>query len=214
MQVVIIGASGATGSELMKILIADQQTTKIVALGRRSLDISSDKVEEHIINFDSPLEWEQLVQGDVAFSCLGTTIKKAGSKEVQYKIDYQYQLSFAQAASKNNVSTFILISAFSANSGSRFFYPRMKGELEDAIETLHFKSCLFFRPGLLSRPDSDRSGEKTSENILIFFNKLGLLKNYKPLNVKALAQLMLQYAKQATRGKIIIEADQILKEVK
>lgn len=214
MQVVIIGASGATGSELMKILIADQQTTKIVALVRRALGIRSDKVEEYIINFDSPHEWEQLVQGDVAFSCLGTTIKKAGSKEIQYKIDYQYQLSFAQAASKNNVSTFILISAFSANSGSRFFYPRMKGELEDAIETLPFKNYLFFRPGLLSRPDSDRTSEKTSEYILAFFNKLGLLKNYKPLNVKALAQLMFQYAKQANRGKIIIEADQILKEVK
>jgi len=212
MKAVLIGSTGATGKELLQFLLTNANVTKVTALVRKPLHIRHEKLSEEIIRFDQPETWSQLVNGDMAFSCLGTTLKAAGSKEAQYKVDYEYQLAFAKAAKKNNVSTFILISAGMANANSLVFYSRMKGELEKAIMSLGFESLIIFRPGLLSRPQTDRPGEKRSEALLHFFNRIGLFKALKPLPVKKLAALMLHYGLQAMRGNHIIESAQILRE--
>jgi uncharacterized protein YbjT (DUF2867 family) len=214
MKAILIGATGATGSELLHLLLADNTISEVVALVRRALLIQHPKLRTEVINFDEEQTWQHLVTGGVAFSCLGTTLKAAGSKEAQYKVDYTYQYSFARAAKENGVPKFLLVSAGMANPKSMFFYARMKGGLEASIQMLDFENLTIFRPGLLSRPQTDRTGEKVSESILSFFNRIGLLKKQAPLPVNKLAQLMLVCAKQNKTGEQIIEPAGILEAVK
>ena len=137
---------------------------------------------------------------------MGTTLKAAGSKEAQWAIDYEANLEFAKAARENGVNTLVLISASGANSASRLFYQRMKGELEQAIIALNFPRLIIFRPPLLIRPNSDRLGEKIAERILHGFDRIGLMKSQRPLAVEKLAQAMLKaallsYHEQASYSK-------------
>ena len=214
MKAIVIGATGATGKELLQLLLQDESIKEVKALVRKPLSLQQEKLQVHVIHFDQPDQWQDLVTGDIAFSCLGTTLKAAGSKEAQYQVDYEYQLAFARAARANGVPRFVLISAGMADPKSLVFYSRMKGELEQAIRALGFENVTIFRPGLLSRPDTDRAGERVSESVLRFFNKLGLLKKLAPLPVHQLATLMLRYGKQKNKGVQVLESKQILSEVK
>ena len=86
----VIGATGATGTELVAQLIEDNHFNSVVVFSRRSLSISHPKLTCHIVDFENPQSWAHLVQGDVLFSALATTLKQAGSQKEQYKIDYTY----------------------------------------------------------------------------------------------------------------------------
>lgn len=94
---------------------------------RRDLGLRHEKLKIHVIDFDKPKQWKHLVKGDVLFSCLGTTLKAAGSKEAQWKIDYEYQYQFAKAARENDVDKYVLVSTSLASPDFLFFYTRMKG---------------------------------------------------------------------------------------
>lgn len=214
MKAVIIGATGATGKELLDLLIDENTVTEVVALVRKSLSVRHPKLKEIIVDFDTIEKWTESINGDIAFSCLGTTLKMAGSKEAQYKVDYHYQYEFAKIAKSNNIPTFVLISSSTANAKSFMYYSKMKGELEDIVETLNFESFIIFRPGPLVRSNSDRIGEKIGVSVISGLNKIGLFRNMAPLNVKNLAKLMLQYAIKPPKGKTVLESGRILTEIK
>ncbi|WP_085535772.1 NAD(P)H-binding protein [Massilibacteroides vaginae] len=213
MEAIIIGGSGATGAELLQLLLKDQAVNKVIALVRKPLRYTHEKLEQAVVDFNNYSSWAHLVKGDVAFSCMGTTLKVAGSKEAQYQVDYHYQLAFARAAKENHVPTFLLISSSSANPRAMFFYARMKGELEQAVESMGFKSFIIFRPGPLIRPETDRKGEKIAEHVIRFFNSIGLFRGFRPLPVKELAYLMLHYASNPPSGQHVLESDKILSEI-
>ena len=187
----VIGATGATGTELVHQLIEDNHFASVVVFSRRALSISHTKLTCHIVDFDNPQSWSDLVKGDVLFSALATTLKQAGSQKEQYKIDYTYQYQTAATAAANGVANYVLVSAMGANAKSLLFYPRIKGELDNAASALPFKQIHIFRPGfLLRQPDKIRPMEKLGIAIIHFFNKLGLFKSQKPLPVEVLAQKM------------------------
>lgn len=180
-KAIIIGATGLVGGQLLQELLKDNQFSEVLVLGRRSVNIQHAKLTEHLIDFDQPNAYGHLVQGDVLFSCLGTTLKKAGSKERQWKIDYDYQYEMAQAAQKNQVATYVLVSSSGANSKSKVFYSRMKGELEEAIQKLQFSRLLIFQPSLLLGDREEvRKGEKIGEFIGVFLTRY-IMKKYKPI---------------------------------
>jgi uncharacterized protein YbjT (DUF2867 family) len=188
----VIGATGLVGSQLVQQLLQDNRFQRVIVFVRRSTGISHAKLQEHIISFDQPQQWQHLVNGDVLFSTLGTTLRQAGSKEAQYKIDYTYQYQFAQAASVNGVPVYVLVSAAMASPDSRIFYSRMKGELEQAIEQLPFRAVRILRPGML---DGDRKekrvGEKIGLRVLKFLNRFGILKSQKPVPAATVAKAMI-----------------------
>jgi uncharacterized protein YbjT (DUF2867 family) len=187
----VIGATGATGTELVKQLMDDNRYSSVVVFSRRPLLVTGAKLTTHIVDFHNPQAWAHLVQGDVLFSALATTLKQAGSQKEQYKIDYTYQYQTAATAAANGVARYVLISAMGANAKSLLFYPRIKGELDNAASALPFKQIHIFRPGfLLRQPDKIRPMEKLGIAIIHFFNKLGLFKSQKPLPVEVLAQKM------------------------
>ena len=196
MKVNIIGATGATGSELLKLCLKDTAIAQVNIFVRRSPSLEHDKLVVHIIDFDKQETWAHLLKGDVLFSCLGTTLKDAGSKAAQWKVDYEYQFAFAMAAKQNGIENYLLISSAGASPKSWVFYSKMKGQLEEAAKNLQFTSCLIFRPPLLIREGNMRTGEKIGAKVLSFFNKLGLLKSMQPMHVKELAAAMLNSSKQ------------------
>lgn len=195
MKALVIGATGATGSDLVNQLCEDSDFDEIDIFVRRGSDFHHEKVKAHIVDFDHPEEWKHLVKGDVAFSCLGTTLKSAGSKENQKIIDYDYQFNFAKAAKENKVEDYILVSAYGANPDSKIFYSRIKGELEEAVKNLKFEKTTIFKPGMLERKNTDRNGEVFGLKIIKFLNKFGLFKSQKPLPTSILAKAMIVASK-------------------
>ena len=195
MKALVIGATGATGKDLVKQLCQDSDFDEIDIFVRRRSDFHHEKVKAHLVDFDHPEEWKHLVKGDVAFSCLGTTLKSAGSKENQKVIDYDYQFNFAKAAKENNVQDYILVSAYGASPDSKIFYSRIKGELEEAVKNLKFEKTTIFKPGMLERKNTDRNGEVFGLKIIKFLNKLGLFKSQQPLPTEVLAKAMIVASK-------------------
>ena len=195
LHALVLGASGATGRELVKLLLDDSNFNQVSIFVRTVPKISDKKLTIHKIDFTKLNEYKDLIKGDILFSALGTTKKEAGGKKEQYLVDYTYQYEFAKMASDNGVTNYSLVSSTGANSNSSFFYPKIKGELEESVKKLNFKKIDIFQPPMLIRqPDLMRSGEKSGIKFLNAVNKIGILKSQKPLNVKDLALKMIKEA--------------------
>lgn len=200
MKALVIGATGATGKDLVDTLLNDDDFKIVHCFVRRPLEIYHPKLTYHVVDFDRPEEWKNLITGEIAFSSLGTTLKQAGSKEAQKKVDFQYQSDFAKAAKENGVSGLVLVSSYGANPKSKIFYTRIKGQLEEEVKQLHFEHLTIFQPGMLDRKNSNRPGEVLGAKILKFANKLGILESYKPLDTQILAKAMVNAAKIKSSG--------------
>lgn len=211
MHAIIIGATGATGKDLLDLLLKDDSFHQIDIFVRRDVDIQHEKLKVHVIDFDKREQWKHLVKGHVLFSCLGTTLKMAGSKEAQWKIDYDYQYEFAKVARENNVNHYILVSSSFASPHSRFFYPGMKGLLEEAVKTLKFPRLSIFNPPALIRKNSDRANEVAGLKAIQFINKIGLFRSQKPLPTEILAAAMINSAKTKDNGISMLEGKAIWK---
>jgi len=203
LHAIVLGATGATGRELVKYLIKNPKLTKISIFTRKEIGIDDEKLIKHIIDFSCLQNYKNIIKGDILFSALGTTLKDAGSKEKQFLVDYTYQYEFAKIAAQNGVSNYSLVSAQGANSSSRFFYPKIKGELEESIKKLNFTRSHIFQPSFLIRQkDLIRSGEKVAISIFLFLNKFGLFKSMQPISVAFLATIMIDEALNERKEKI------------
>ena len=200
MKALIIGATGATGKDLVTLLLNDNAYSEVHCFVRKPMSITHPKLYAHVVNFETPEAWADLLHGDVAFSCLGTTLAVAGSKEAQWRVDYDYQYAFAQQCKANRVPTFVLVSAAMANAQSKVFYNRMKGQLEEAVKALEFTRLLIFQPSVLVRKGSDRKGEQFGLKMIVLLNKIGLFKRYRPMPTNVLAQRMRREVATATEG--------------
>lgn len=176
MKAIVLGATGAVGLDLVEMLLKDDTFSGVEVFVRRAMPMENGKLTTHIVDFKQLEDWQDMIKGDVVFSCMETTLKAAGSKERQYEIDYTYQLEFAQAAHSNDVAAYILVSSAMANAKSKFFYTRMKGELEDAIQQLHFQQEVIMRPPSLIRKNTTKTNEKLAVAVLKVLNALGLFK--------------------------------------
>lgn len=200
----IIGATGATGQEIVSRLLDDDSCNSVTIFVRKDPNISHEKLLTHSIDFSKIEAYKDLIKGDVLFSCLGTTLKDAGSKEKQYLVDYTYQYEFAKIAAENGVPTYSLISSTGANENSPFFYPKIKGKLEQAIKKLSFKSIQIFQPPTLIRQEGlIRMGEKIGIKLFSGLNYFGLLKSQKPLPVSNLAEKMVEQIKMKNGEKVV-----------
>ena len=209
MKALIIGATGATGKDLVTQLLADDTYSEVHCFVRKPLTFTHTKLHAHVVDFETPEAWADLLRGDVAFSCLGTTLAAAGSKEAQWRVDYDYQYNFAEHCRNNGVPTFVLVSAAGATAQSKLFYNRMKGQLEDAVKALGFPRLLIFQPSILIRSNSDRGGENFTVKVFNFLNKLGILKRYRPMPTAVLAQRMRKEAATVAKGLHTFTLDKI-----
>ena len=209
MKALIIGTTGATGKDLLSQLLADDTYSEVHCFVRKPLALTHPKLYAHVVNFETPEAWTDLLHGDVAFSCLGTTLAVAGSKDAQWRVDYDYQYAFAEHCKNNGVSTFVLVSAAGAKAQSKLFYNRMKGALEEAVKKLNFPRLLIFQPSILIRSNSDRSGENFTVKAFKFLNKLGILKRYRPMPTEILAEKMLSAVYNSPKGTFTFTLNKI-----
>ena len=205
MTALVIGATGATGKDLIAQLLEDATFDKVHVFVRREVDLHHDKLHVHIVDFDKIDEWQHQLQGDVLFSALGTTIKKAGSQEAQWKIDYTYQFEVAKAAKANGVGSLALVSSAWATADSKVFYTRMKGQLEEDVKKLGFKQLSIMRPPSLIRKDTDRFGERVSVKLLQALNTVGILRSIRPMPTSQVAKAMIAMVKEQREGIYILE---------
>ena len=211
MKAIVIGATGAVGKELVRALLDDARYTEVAVFVRRDPGITHPKLTAHVINFEQPDTWRALVTGDVLFSALGTSLKQAGSKEAQRRIDYDYQYMFAEAAHANGVPHLVLLSSLGADSRSSIFYLRLKGELDDAVQRLGFDTVHIVRPPSLIRPEAKRLGETAVVKILQGLNAVGIAKNLAPMSVDTVARCMMEIGTE-NRGDVQIITGQDIRD--
>ncbi len=191
-KAIVIGATGLVGLQLVQLLLRDPRFAEVVIFVRKPSRMQNIKLTEHVVSFDDMENWKDLVQGDVLFSAMGTTLRKAGGKDEQYLVDHTYQYEVAATAAKNGIPVYVLISAAGADPKSKLFYSRMKGELEKAVEPLMFRSIHIIRPGILSGHRGEvRMGEMIGIALMKILSFFPGLHSLKPIPGKIVAQAML-----------------------
>ena len=206
----IVGATGLIGTQLVELLLNSSRYQEVRVLVRKSLDNPHPKLVEVLYNFAQPDPTQ--VTGDDVFCCLGTTMKKAGSKEAFYVVDHEYPLQIARFARRNGATQYLIVTAMGAYPKSTFFYKRVKGEVEQNLRTLGFTSLHIFRPSLLLGDRGERRlGEKIGETVMRFFDPVmvGALKKYRAIDSGKVAQAMLACASQEKAGVFVHESDEL-----
>ncbi len=197
------------GQELVRQLIASDEYNNIIILSRRETGFSSPKLTEHLVDFDHPDQYSEWVHGDHAFCCLGTTMKKAGSKESFRKVDFQYVHDFAEIAATNGVSGFSLISSLGASAKSAVFYSRVKGEIEAAVSALGFQHLNIFRPSLLlGNRQEARPNEEWVYKVYKILDPL-MPKRYKGIQASVVARGMIRESLKDYTGLNLFLSDKI-----
>jgi uncharacterized protein YbjT (DUF2867 family) len=205
MKIALIGATGLVGRNLLETLISTNEIKEILVITRRPLEVSSDKVSEIICkDFDN---LPRNIKADHFISCIGTTIKIAGSKDKFKKVDYDYVVDFAKIAKENKALGFFVVSAAMANSSSFIFYNKVKGQMEEAIEKLELPIFYSYRPSLLI---GDRTVKRSGEQFAInLYNKIGgslpkPLANYLGTKVSSITSKILVDLKDSSSGRHIV----------
>ena len=204
----IAGGSGLVGGELLKKLLADDAFGRVISVGRKTLSLNHLKLTQATVDFTDPAAFAALPAPDAAFSCLGTTIKKAGSKEAFRAVDHDAVLTFAKAAKARGARVFLHVSSMGADSRSGMFYQAVKGQTEEALAGLGFDSVVALQPSIL---DGDRPDSRPLESLGLSIGRaLGpLLGKYRPTPARAVAAAMVAAWKADQRGARVIEAKEI-----
>jgi len=207
---IVIGATGLVGSSLTNQLLEHPEYSGVSVFVRRSTNLSHQKLTEHIVDFDKTDDWKHLLQGDVLFSAMGTTLNKAGSKAAQYRIDYTYQYNVAAAAASNGVPAYVLISSAGASESSLIFYSKMKGELDREVKKLPFSRIRIIKPGILAgnRAES-RPMEALSIKMMTALGKIPLIRKFRPIPASVVARAMIQAAVDSEAGVKAYELEEV-----
>lgn len=210
-KALIVGATGLTGRALLTKLLSNETYSEVHCFVRRDMQMAHPKLTQHIVDFDHQEQWADRLVGDVLFSALGTTRKKAGGKKAQWVIDYDYQYNAAAAARKNDVPIYVLISSIGASSKSRLFYSWMKGHLEEAVLKLEFQRTIIFRPSFLAGERTEtRIGERIALSVFRLFAWMPGARNYRPVHVDTVADAMINAVASRRQAETsIVESSQI-----
>lgn len=204
----LLGASGLSGGCLLDLLLKSDEYHTIYVYSRRPLGIQDPKLKEYIIDFDS---YEGTVEADTVFCCLGTTIKKAKTKEAFKKVDLAYPIKFAQMQFNAGSKRFLVISAMGVAADSLFFYSRVKAEMENLLTNIGYPRLFIFRPALITGDRKEhRSGEKIAAGINEILNHIlvGPFRKYQSVSAHAIAKCMFSFASDKIHfGKMVINSD-------
>ena len=210
-NVLLAGATGLVGSEILQALLVDPTVAEVHVLGRRASNVTHPKLQSHVVDFR---QLPALPQVDEIYLALGTTIRVAGSQEAFRAVDFEANLAVAKAAIARGARRIGLVSAADANARSSVFYLRVKGELEDALTSLNLPSLVIARPSLLlgnrdALKQPPRLGEKISTPILNLLAPI-LPKRYRPVHARAVARSLLATLPTA-RGTVILQFDDLIR---
>lgn len=191
---ILLGATGLVGGKLLNLLLADTRYGKVKLFSRSSCEIKHPKIEEHLGDLFELQQFSSDFTGDVVFCCIGTTKSKTPDKETYRKIDHGIPVNAARLAKKNAIATFEVVSAMGADAGSRTFYNKTKGEMEQDVLAEGITNTFVFRPSIIG---GERSEKRLGERVAQFFmGNLSFLipKKYRVIEPETIALAMLKIA--------------------
>ncbi len=204
-NVLLLGASGLVGSNVLTELLAHDQVGQITILVRNSLQLTHPKLTQVRTDFTDLSALDSIGSVDALFCCIGTTRKKTPDL-VQYKaIDYGITMEVARRAKQLGCKQIHLISSVGANAKSSNFYLKIKGEIEEGIQTLGFETCLIYRPSMLiGARNESRPAEKIGQILTPVFDFFTFGGNYHSIRATNLAQCMVRQVEISKPGKQIL----------
>ena len=205
MKLLVAGATGLVGRHVVDIALADGRVTELVAPVRREIP-ARPRLRAPVVDFERLPEDADWWGADAVVCALGTTMRVAGSRPAFRRVDHDYPLAFARLALARGTPTFVLNSAIGADSGSRFFYNRVKGDVERGLEGLGFRSLVLVRPGLIG---GERTESRPAERAGIAL--VGLLGPLLPRRLRInpaarIAAAMVEAAISAPPGRHVVDA--------
>lgn len=208
----LAGASGLIGKNVVELLLQGAEYQKVTIFVRRPLGVSHPKLEEVVINFGKLPKYKKYFHVDDVFCCLGTTIKKAETQQAFKKVDVDYPLEMGMLAKEMQARNFLIISSMGADPESKFFYNRMKGQVEVGLKEMGLNTLCVLRPSLLLGARNEvRLGEKIGGLFARLFSvmMIGHLKKYKPVEAKDVALTMYKIAQREEKDSFIYLSDEI-----
>jgi len=212
--VAVIGSTGLVGSQIVDLLKEEDACQKIRLLVRRPVEFSHPKIEVRLVNFEDYESLKLAIAGHrVVFCAVGTTQDKVKGDQLQYrKVDYNIPVNAARACSDTEGTNFLLVSSVGADSKSRNFYLRLKGEVEEAVQKFPIKSISIFRPSMLMGKRKEfRLGERIGQSGMKLIGPLlaGKWKKYKAIEARNVAAAMVEASKQNKEGFTVYEYDEM-----
>lgn len=204
----VAGSTGLTGRQLLDLLLQDERYARIIAVSRNPLP-PHPKLTTIQTDFSGLTAHAQELKADDVFCCLGTTMRKAKSKEAFREVDFDYPLTLAKLSKENGAQQFLLVSALGANRNSSIFYNRVKGEIEEAVSGVGFRTLHILRPSLLmGHREEQRSGEDAAK---IFYRFFGFLipARYKGIEAVRVARAMVAFAGKDATGTFVHESGEL-----
>ncbi|MEG0473020.1 MAG: NAD(P)H-binding protein [Solibacillus sp.] len=202
----VVGATGLVGSALVKLLCDSENYAAVNVISRRKLSFSHPKLNVKIREFDQMVDQDMEFAHEI-FCCLGTTIKKAGSRSKFEKVDFDYPLLIAAMARNHGVPHFIVISAMGANEKAFAHYSRVKGKLENELIEMNFPQLSIVRPSLIIGDRQEfRLGELIGAKVLKVLNPLlvGSMAKYRSISANQIALAMKVIALNGEKQNVTI----------
>ncbi|MDX5475580.1 MAG: NAD(P)H-binding protein [Bacillaceae bacterium] len=212
-KALVIGATGLIGKSVTQQLLEHEQYESVTVFVRKPLKVSNEKLQQIQVDFDQLPSYEDYFKVDDLYICLGTTIKKAKTKEMFEKVDYHYVVDSVKLSARNRVERVAIVSAIGAESSSPIFYNKVKGKMEKAVQQVKINSLYIIRPSLLlGDRDEFRFGEKAAEKLSFIFTPLlkGKLAKYRPVRGDDVAFTMIENVIKGEHGTHIVESNNIL----
>ena len=203
----IVGATGLTGTALTSQLLKENYYDKVKIVVRKPVALEHPRLEQIVCDFEHLPE--DKMTADDYFCCLGTTMKKAGSKAAFEKVDFEYPLKTAQIAKNNAAAQFIIITAIASDPNSKIYYSRVKGRIEEALKEMQFPNLVILRPSFLFGDRKElRIGEKLGIALARLFEPL-IPRRYRGVEALRVAAAMSNVAKKGLRGVQVFESEEI-----
>ncbi|MCK7596770.1 NAD(P)H-binding protein [Microbulbifer sp. CAU 1566] len=213
-RLLLVGATGLVGKEVIRQALSNPQVVSVVAPVRRPLTVypslnAHPKLHAPIVDFDQLSGQEGWWEADAVICTLGTTMRKAASREALFKVDHDYPLAVAHFARLYGTPTYALNSAVGADPDSRFFYNRTKGKVEHALQGVGFESLTFVRPGLIGgQRDEFRFGERLATVLLKVTGPI-LPRRWRINPAEKIAGALLDAALRAPPGVHIVDSAEL-----
>jgi len=207
-SVLLAGATGLVGRDVLASLLADPRVARVVAPSRRALPLHPKLIEVRV-DYDALPEDASWWSVDAVVCTLGTTMAVAGSREAFRRVDHDYPLRVAQLALRHGAGAYALNSAMGADPGSRFFYNRVKGELERDLAALGYPSLTCVRPGLIGGERSEkRRGERAMTVVLGALGPV-LPRAWRINPASRIAAVLVEAALQAPPGRHMVSSAEL-----
>jgi uncharacterized protein YbjT (DUF2867 family) len=209
---IVAGATGLIGGQLLQYLLNHSEFRRVIILVRRTTGLTHAKLTELVVDFDHLDAVGEYFKGAILFCVLGTTIKKAKSKEAFRQVDYEYPLQLAILAHRHEALQFHIVTAMGSNAKSSIFYSQVKGEVEGAIKVLGLRSLHIYHPSLLLGIRQEfRFGERLAMVLMkaASMAMIGSLSKYKAIEAKTVAIAMVHASLKERTGTFVYEFNEM-----